>query len=319
MTQRSKRRNRLGRGTCAGFALCVGLLICTLASTNSLAEYYPERPTYDWDKVPTDCEDRTQPESMRGRCGPRDGPVFNSFVNTPSYGDERSFVDARCIDAGKGSNENVLTVLSQEGCKRVIVRLYVVNDANEREEERMSSTAHDVTVRVNLPSDASSALRARGAIESADATPPLVEDTVDFVAEEGFQLRYVPGTARAMNHDSTWSLADTIVTDGAPLGSNANKSTFLAGADHSVFVEIEADVVPTSRAAQRILLIGFGGASLASIAIPALRKRTWIKLRDWSGRNEIGPKLVVALIVMGIVALVGASIAGLFSWLGEAL
>jgi len=75
-----------------------GLLVVvffTLACCSpAAAEFYPDRPVFDYQKRARDCASVTRPDTRRSRCGAVD-PVFNSFVNTPSYGDERAFLDAR--------------------------------------------------------------------------------------------------------------------------------------------------------------------------------------------------------------------------------
>ena len=123
-----------------------------------------------------------------GRCGPTDGPVFNSFINTPSYGDECSFFDARRSDQTRaGSYENVLISVT-DGTRQVVLRIYVNNDANEAFGQK--TTAQDTRVRVGLPAVTGSELRATAYVSASNATPQTGEDTVDLVAVKDFNVGY---------------------------------------------------------------------------------------------------------------------------------
>ena len=53
-----------------------------IAINQANAEFYPNRVPFDYNKAcdPTD-------NDPYDRCGSLDGPVFNSFINTPSRGD----------------------------------------------------------------------------------------------------------------------------------------------------------------------------------------------------------------------------------------
>ncbi|MEK9195762.1 MAG: hypothetical protein AAB914_00155, partial [Patescibacteria group bacterium] len=59
-----------------------------VAAPSIKAGFFPVRPTFDYNKYSgnNDCNDTSNIARDGGRCGSLDGPVFNSFVNTPSYG-----------------------------------------------------------------------------------------------------------------------------------------------------------------------------------------------------------------------------------------
>src|ERR1035437_6421582 len=71
------------------------------------AEFYPIRPTFDYNKYDPNnlnCNDPNNIAAQNGRCGSLNGPVFDSFINTPSYGDERAFFDGHRSDMPDTAN-----------------------------------------------------------------------------------------------------------------------------------------------------------------------------------------------------------------------
>ena len=211
------------------------------------AEFYPNRTPYDYN-VPCDAASTNK----YTRCGSLTGPVFNSFINTPSYGDERAFVDARRTDqTASGSYKNVLSDVKQ-GSKEVIVRMYVHNNANQSTNASGTGVARNTTVRIDLPSAQASSLRARGYISASNATPNLVEDTVDFTSGEAFKVSYIPGSATLVNNQgfkNGTKLSDSIVSTGALIGSNALDGTLPGCFEYEGIVEIRVKVTPAPKPA----------------------------------------------------------------------
>lgn len=188
----------------------IALLIIPAAI--GMAEWYPQRPVFDYNN-PAD------------RVGSMDGPVFNSFINTPSYGDERAFVDARKSDqTAAGSYKDQIVNVTQ-GSDEIVVRMYVHNNANQSTNDSGVGVARNTRVRVFVPSATDTSLRARGYISADNATPQLVEDTVDFTDSVPFGVEYKPGSAILYNNgpfSDGVALNDSIVTDaGAPIGWDA--------------------------------------------------------------------------------------------------
>lgn len=206
---------------------------------HAVAEFYPNRTPFDYSK-PCNPNDN----DIYDRCGSMTGPVFNSFINTPSYGDERAFVDARRSDqTASGSYKNVLNNV-HEGSKEIVVRMYVHNNANQSTNESGLGIARNTKVRVAVPSAESSALRARGYITADNAA--TVEDTVDFTAGgQQFSVEYVPGSATLFDNDNFKSgvkLADSIVTTGAPIGSDALDGNLKGCFEYEAVVQIKLKV-----------------------------------------------------------------------------
>jgi hypothetical protein len=206
------------------------------------AEWYPNRPAFDYNKP---CNpDNDDPYD---RCGSMTGPVFNSFINTPSYGDERAFVDARKSEnTASGSYKNVLEDVT-EGSREVVVRMYVHNNANVSTNESGLGIARNTRVRLFVPTAESQTLRARGYISADNATPQLVEDTVDFVGAEKFKLEYVPGSAIMYNNGAFQSgvqLSDSIVSNsGALIGNNALDGNLPGCFEYEAVVQVRLRVI----------------------------------------------------------------------------
>ena len=204
------------------------------------AEFYPDRQPFDYNKPcdPTDAD-------IYDRCGSLTGPVFNSFINTPSYGDERAFADARRTDqTALGSYKNVLPDVT-EGASEIVIRTYVHNNASTSTNASGLGIAKDAKVRIALPSATSNVLRARSYISASNAA--LVEDTVDFTAAGNFKLEYIDGSAIMYNNgpfkDGT-PLSDNIVTTGAAIGYDALNGDLPGCFDYEAVVQIRVKVIP---------------------------------------------------------------------------
>jgi len=207
------------------------------------AEFYPDRQPFDYNVAcdPTDA-------NIYDRCGSLTGPVFNSFINTPSYGDERAFADARRTDqTAAGSYKNVLPDVT-DGSSEVVIRTYVHNNANTGTNESGLGIAHGSKVRIALPTATGNVLRARSYINADNAA--LVEDTVDFTAAENFRLEYIDGSATMYNNGpftSGTALSDDIVTTGATIGYDSLNGDIPGCFDYEAVVEIRVRVVQVKK------------------------------------------------------------------------
>jgi uncharacterized repeat protein (TIGR01451 family) len=217
----------------------LGLLIA-VPTAIALAEYYPARSPFDYNK-PCNPND----DDIYDRCGSLTGPVFNSFINTPSYGDERAFLDARRSDqTAAGSYENVLDDVT-DGSKEIVVRMYVHNNANQDTNASGLGIAKNAKVRVDLPEATANSLRARGYISADNAA--LVEDTVDFVDNKKFSVDYIPGSAKLYDNDNFKDgvkLSDSIVTTGAAIGSDSLNGELKGCFEYEAVVQIRLKVTP---------------------------------------------------------------------------
>lgn len=198
------------------------------------AEYYPARPAYDYNK-PCNPNDNDPYD----RCGSLDGPVFNSFIHTPSYGDERAFFDGRRSDMPTNTNADDITNVNK-GSKEVVLRVYVHNNANQSTNANGKGVAHNAKVRVALPTATEQVLRARAYISANNAA--LVEDTADLIGTEKFSVSYVPGSAKLLRGTSQYALSDSIVTSGAQIGNNVMNGELPGCFDYAALVELKVKV-----------------------------------------------------------------------------
>lgn len=224
-----------------------GLLIFGGLTAIVRAEFYPNRTPFDYNKLPVNGSTCTDADKGQyNRCGSLTGPVFNSFINTPSYGDERAFVDARRSDqTASGSYKNVLNDVTG-GSKEVVIRTYVHNNANSSTNASGLGIAKNAKVRIALPTAESQTLRARGYISADNASPALVEDTVDLVGSQKFKVEYVPGSAIIYNngaYKNGGKLSDNVVTTGAPIGYDSLNGKLPGCFEYEAVVQIRVRIV----------------------------------------------------------------------------
>jgi uncharacterized repeat protein (TIGR01451 family) len=226
------------------------LAVAALGAGYAQAEFYPDRPVFDYNKGSdnSNCADPNDPGYSGGRCGSLNGPVFNSFINTPSYGDERMFADGvRTDQTAAGSYENTVKDVTS-GSKVVIIRTYVHNNANQHDNASGKAIAHNTKVRILLPTATSNGLRARSYISADNAA--MVEDTVDFTATENFSMEYVPGSATLVNSNGFpkgVQLSDDIVKGGALIGTNKLDGELKGCFDYDAVVEIRVKIIPEKK------------------------------------------------------------------------
>jgi hypothetical protein len=188
------------------------------SALQSWTTFYPDRPVYDYNSLSYD----------HGRYGALDGrPVFNSFINTPSYGDERAFFDGRRNDHPTDTNYDPIIDVT-DGSKTVVLRMYVDNMAYVDLDDPYRTIAKGARVRVHLPTATATVLRARGYIWADNAD--MVEDTVDLIGNEAFRVVYVPGSAVLQRHRYEYGLSDSIVEEeGALIGHSIMDGFLPAG------------------------------------------------------------------------------------------
>lgn len=208
ITKLFKKLGSLPKRYLAGIA--AGLVIAIPLAVN--AGYGPNRPTFDWNN-PAD------------RQGSTTGPVFNSFINTPSYGDERAFVDAK--DSANTAPGGFADTVDVAADKEYTVRAYVHNNANEDTNASGLGVAKNTRVRFKILPGLANGNEVTGYISADNATPTMVYDTVKLKNDtQAFSLEYVPGSARLESNAHPFpgvTLPDTIVSEsGALIGDSRN-------------------------------------------------------------------------------------------------
>jgi hypothetical protein len=207
----------------------------------------PNRPIYDYNQFNGNhnCADPSNPARYYGRCGAQVAyPVFNSFINTPSYGDERAFFDGYKSDRPKGKAGDPVTDVT-EGSKIVVLRVYVDNMAQVYPEDPDKTTAHNTRVRIALPGDTGDEQLAYAYIGAEHAT--TVYNSVRLTASQPFQLEYISGSAILLRDNHSYPLSDEIIgSQGALIGVNVMNGVFPPSSDFSTatLVELKVRAVP---------------------------------------------------------------------------
>jgi uncharacterized repeat protein (TIGR01451 family) len=186
--------------------LAVGLTAAAIAlgaPLAALAGWAPDRPSKDFSKDKTGFGHVT----------------FNSFYNTPNFGDERVFFiakDAANQQAG-GFSDPMTVTPGQE----VMLKIYVHNGADEGLNASGAGIARNTKVRVFLPTGPAKDMQAIGYISADNANPGTISDTLNFKSGSDVTLDYVEGSARLNTNHFTGDgavLSDDIVKGGATIG-----------------------------------------------------------------------------------------------------
>lgn len=220
------------------------------APATAFAGFYPDRPVKDWNNV----ADR----------GGFDHVVFNSFINTPYYGDERHFLDTRA-GSGNDAADNYKDVL--EGVKdgdTLTLRTYIHNNGNQDLNGANfdgPTVAKNAKVRILLPTGTNLSLRATSYISADNADPGTVSDTSDFKSSTPFSVQYIPGSATlvtGVNGGSEFKMSDSVVTTGAPIGYNQLNGVVPGCFEYQAFVYIKVKVTTPGLDFQKQVKIGSG-------------------------------------------------------------
>lgn len=180
------------------------------------AAWGPDRTIYDYNS--------TDPAVRNGSFT---GPTFNSYINTPSYGDERNFVTVSQAGQAVWRDE----VVADPG-EEVEFRVYIHNAAHESTNGTNFDgigVARNTKVRFYVPNEASHGIDVAGYVSADNATPRRVYDTAGVTSKSGqnVSLQYVPGSARLYNNGAFkagTAVPDALVSDsgdGALIGWDA--------------------------------------------------------------------------------------------------
>ncbi len=229
------------RPTSVKTKVLAGLVATGIVLTSALtfAGFSPaNRPTFDWNN----------PDQRKGSLN---GPVFNSFVNTPYYGDERAFFDSARTDQADGVNAfKDVTSYPTQGTKEVILRSYIHNNANQDTNASGLGIAKNTRIRIDLPTGTATELRARSYINWDNPAPGYageVTDTTELIDGTPFSVEYVPGSAILYTaaHPASaggYKLSDGIVGNGVQVGYDNINGDFPGCFDYQASVEIRVRI-----------------------------------------------------------------------------
>lgn len=147
-----------------------------------------------------------------------DHPGFNVFTGVPDVGNEADFVRGRVTGTTNDFTDPVSANCSNG--TQFSVRVYVHNGANQTLNNGGNgpAVAKNTKVKVDVPSSTSSQIR--GTISASNAAS--VSDTLSVICNgKVMEMSYVAGSAVQQKMDGTTAaLSDSIVTTGAPIGTN---------------------------------------------------------------------------------------------------
>lgn len=245
--------------------------IAVVAATGAVAYagYTPNRTTYDWNNTAQ-------------RQGSMDGPRINAFVNTPYYGDERAFFDARLAEnTATSAYKDVLPNVA-DGTKEIVLRTYIHNGANKTTNASGVGGAKDLKVRIDLPTGTAKALRTRSYVSISNPAPGYpgeVTDTTELVDGSDFSVSYVAGSAKAFNAANPGGAAvnDSIVTSGAAVGYNSMNGNQPGCFEFQTFVEIKVRVKVVKPTIEKLVRVADTDKNTAGVQPGAYGKFVTVK------------------------------------------
>ncbi len=264
-------------------AIGAALALVLLASPLAMASFFPERPVKDWNNV----ADRSGFDHV----------VFNSFINTPFYGDERHFLDSR-VGSGNDAADNYKDVL--EGVKdgdTVTLRAYVHNNGNQSlngENFDGPTVASNARVRFLLPTGTAKHLRATSFITADNAVPGSVSDTGDLKSNQPFSVEYIPGSATlvtGVNGGKNFKLSDDIVKSGAQIGYDQVNGKVPGCFEYQAFVYIKVKVKAPKLDFEKKVQIGNGSFQEQVEAKPGDTVK-WLLSYKNSGTQQINNTVI---------------------------
>ncbi len=212
-------------------AIAVGLAIALPVAVS--AGFGPNRPTFDWNN----------PDDRKGSLT---GPVFNSFINTPTYGDERNFVRVAEVVAGQSPVQaNFSETKTATAGKEYWVRTFVHNNANQSTNNGVG-VAKNTRVSVEIASGTANGVDVLADITADNATPSKVWDTATLVNDsKAFSVAYVPGSAKLYNqvNQNGLALSDAIVSNaGTQIGYDAMNGNVPGCFEYSAYVYVKVKI-----------------------------------------------------------------------------
>lgn len=119
--------------------------------------------------------------------------TFNSYYNTPNYGDERAFLNVKHIDDPIGSVWN--DTLRIERSTTLQMRAYIDNNAYQNQPGQETTDAVDTRLRLALPEGPVYGAHPTAYLRAENARPQVIWDTVFLYASRPMTMAYVQGSA----------------------------------------------------------------------------------------------------------------------------
>jgi uncharacterized repeat protein (TIGR01451 family) len=260
-------------------SLVIGAALLTVGAV-AYAGYTTSGSVMDWNN-PAD------------QVGSTDGPVFNHFINTPYYGDERAFFDAaRSDEATQTSGFKDVQPDVGEGSSEVILRMYIHNNANQDTNASGLGVAKDTTVHITLPTGTVSDMQTRAYIDWSNPAPGYtgeVTDSAELTDSSPFSIQYEPGSAVIYNgaHPGGYTLPDSIVTTGTKVGYDQMDGNWPGCFNYQAFIEIKVKVLrPSLSITKQVRAVGSTTYS-KDIAVQPGDKEQWMLTIQNNGKQNL--------------------------------
>ena len=261
------------------YLLLIALAMIMVTPSIVNAGFYPGRPTKDWNVA----EDRKGFDKV----------VFNSFTNTPYYGDERHFFDAST--GSSGSYKDVLQNVKPGD--EITLRTYVHNNGNQSLNGKNfdgPTVAKNAKVRIMLPTATAPNLRSISYISADNATPGVVSDTTEIKGSSPFNLEYVPGSAAMVNKakgGAVQKLSDEIVKGGAPIGYDGANGKLPGCFQYQTLVYVKVKVKAPALDIDKKVKIGDGKYQQQVDAKPGDKVKWLVSFKN-TGTSQINNTLI---------------------------
>lgn len=173
--------------------------------------------------------------------------TFNSITGINQgpapIGDERYFFNGKYTDAGSKYADPMPEVKNNDVLH---LQVYVHNNADPslNTADGQPGIARNTKVRVELPTGFADSQQAKAYISADNAKPQVVEDTLNVGSALGekFTLEYMPGSAKVVGNHINAKVADSIVGDGALIGSETVDGNVKGCFDEMIYVTIDVKV-----------------------------------------------------------------------------
>lgn len=174
-------------------------------------------------------------------------PAFNVYTGVPGIDnpDESKFFNGRLSTETSADARDPIATTCENGTK-FILRAYVHNGASQFANNNGTgpSVAKDTKIKVALPTALATNFAPTATISASNAASVSDNVTINCTNGKSFTLRYVAGSAQQFNVASgVKNLSDTIVTTGAPIGTNEANGDLWGCWDQRVIVRLEVELV----------------------------------------------------------------------------
>ncbi|MDQ5913811.1 MAG: hypothetical protein QG623_430 [Patescibacteria group bacterium] len=209
----------------------LALALSALLAPAAFAVWGPARPAFDWN-------------TPEGKKGSLNGPVFNSFKNSPLYTDEFNFTSARNVNDNFYSND-----LKVKDGDEVEFKLFIHNNANQSTNASGLGIAKDTYAGIDLPQNQFGTKNEPiGFVGASNATPKEVWDGTMLSSANGkkFKLDYLEGTAKLsiLGGGQVLPLSDAFVSkNGTKVGSEKIDGLWKGCFEYVGWVNIRVKVI----------------------------------------------------------------------------